>query len=177
MMVSVAAELGQTGVVVPVPAADPIVAAWRAQFDSSAAEGMPAHITALCPFLAPGRLTDSVMARLLGVCAELPAQEIAFRRTGRFPGVLYLEPEPADSLRRLTTAIAEEWPETHPYGGAFDDVIPHLTIAQDVDDAVLADIEDDVLRALPVQTRLEEACLYVFDGARWQPQARLPFQG
>lgn len=40
-------EKGQAAVVVPVPAAESVVAAWREQFDSSAAQGMPAHITEL----------------------------------------------------------------------------------------------------------------------------------
>jgi hypothetical protein len=36
-----------------VPAAEPVVSTWRERFDGSAAQGMPAHITALYPFL-PG---------------------------------------------------------------------------------------------------------------------------
>jgi len=138
---------------------------------------MPAHVTALYPFLSENRLTDSVLAQLRGLCAELPVLDVEFPRVARFPAVLYLDPDPAEGLRRLTTTIAEQWPETPPYGGSFDAVIPHLTIAQDVDDRVMADIEKDVRSALPVRAPLVEARLYVFDGARWQPRARLPFQG
>jgi 2'-5' RNA ligase len=137
---------------------------------------MPAHITALYPFLNENRLTDPVVLRLLDLCAELPALDVEFRRSGRFPAVLYLDPDPPDGLRRLTNSIAEEWPDAPPYGGIFDTVIPHLTIAQGAADAVMAEIENQVLERLPVRTRLLEAWLYVFDGARWQPRARLPFQ-
>jgi len=91
--------------------------------------------------------------------------------------VLYLDPEPADGLRQLTLAIAERWPQALAYGGAFDEVIPHLTVAHGAADDVLDDIEADVLRGLPVSTRLVEALLYVFDGERWRPRARLPFGG
>ncbi|MFF4031241.1 2'-5' RNA ligase family protein [Streptomyces sviceus] len=49
---------------------------------------------------------------------------------GRCPGILYLVPEPELPYRRLTDAIEDRWPETPPFGGQFDEAIPHLTIAQ-----------------------------------------------
>jgi len=137
---------------------------------------MPAHVTALYPFLSDYRLTNPVIAELGELCAELPVLDVEFRRLARFPAVLYLYPCPAEGLRRLTTTIANQWPEAPPYGGAFDAVIPHLTIAHDVAESVMADIEDHVRSALPVRTSLLEARLYVFDGARWQPRAHLPFR-
>ncbi|MCP9488148.1 MAG: 2'-5' RNA ligase family protein [Gaiellaceae bacterium MAG52_C11] len=161
----------------PVPTAEPVVSAWRARYDASAAEGMPAHITALYPFLDQDQLTDSVMAQLCGLCARLPALDVEFARMGRFPAVLYLAPEPAESLLRLTSTIAEQWPESPPYRGSFDEVIPHLTIADGIDDGMAAGIGHDLRKALPFRARLEEARLYVFDGVRWQLRARLPFQG
>lgn len=138
---------------------------------------MPAHITALYPFLPEERLTGAVVARLRELCASVPVLDVQFRRAARFPDVLYLNPEPASGLRELTASIAERWPEAPPYGGAFDEVIPHLTVAHGAGDDVKDDIEADVRRALPVSTRLVEASLYVFDGERWWPRARLPFQG
>jgi 2'-5' RNA ligase len=157
-----------------VPAAEPIVAGWRERFDGSASEGMPAHLTVLYPFLPEERLTDDVVAALRLLCADLPALDVAFRRTGRFPGVLYLDPEPADALRRLTLAVVRRWPEAQPYGGAHAEVIPHLTVAQVPAEDVLADIERRVARELPLETRLEAAVLDVFDGVRWRERARLP---
>lgn len=137
---------------------------------------MPAHVTALYPFLSEDRLTDPVIAQLGELCAQLPALDVEFPRIARFPAVLYLDPCPAEGLRRLTTTIADQWPEAPPYGGSFDAVIPHLTIAHDVSESVMADIENDVRSALPIRTSLVKARLYVFDGARWQPRAQLPFQ-
>ena len=171
------AEKGQSAVVVPVPAVEPVVSTWRARFDRSAAHGMPAHITALYPFAPEEDLTADVVAQLREVCAAVPVLDVEFRRTARFPDVLYLDPEPASGLRELTAAIAERWPQAPPYGGMFDEVVPHLTVAQSAGDDVLDDIEADVVHRLPVRTRLAEACLYVFDGERWRPRSRLPFQG
>jgi 2'-5' RNA ligase len=173
----VPSEQGQSAVVVPAPAVEPVVAAWRQRFDSSAAQGMPAHITALYPFLPEERLTDDVVSGLRVLCAAVPILDVRFRCTGRFPDVLYLDPEPPGGLQALTTAIAERWPEAPPYGGAFDAVIPHLTIAHRAGDDVMNNIEADVQRRLPIETRLVEACMYVFDGQRWRLRARLPFQG
>jgi hypothetical protein len=124
-----------------------------------------------------GRLTDEVLARLRELCAGLPVLDVEFRRTARFPDVLYLDPEPADGLRQVTVAIARQWPEAPPYGGSFSEVIPHLTVAHAAGDGVLDDVEADVRGGLPVRARLVEARLYVFDGVLWRPWARLPFQG
>lgn len=140
------------------------------------AQGMPAHITALYPFLRADRLTEAVLTQLADLCAQLPVLEITFRQTGRFPAVLYLEPEPADGLRQLTLTIAERWPQAPPYGGDYEEIIPHLTVAHNASDDVLAEIETAMLHGLPVQAQLTEVSLYVSDGARWRPRARLPFQ-
>ena len=165
---------GASAVVVPVPEAEPAVAAWRARFDPSAAMGMPAHVTALYPFLVEPRLTPEVMKRLAAVCGGLPVLDVEFSRFGRFPGVLYLAPEPADGLREVTLAIVEQWPETPPYGGAFDTIVPHLTLADGREEPDPR-LEPEVRRALPIRARLPEAALLVFDGSRWQRRARLPF--
>jgi 2'-5' RNA ligase len=165
----------RTAVVVPVPEAEPVVARWRSRFDASAAAGMPAHVTALFPFVAAD---DAVVAALSALCANLPPLEVEFRRCARFPGVvLYLVPEPADGLRHLIEAIAERWPETPPYEGRFEDIVPHLTVADGVDEEVAGEIEAALRPSLPIRAHLGGACLYEFDGARWQRLAVLPFRG
>src|SRR3978361_1655806 len=70
-------EKGQAAVAIPVPAAESVVSAWREQFDSSAAEGMPAHITVRFPFLPESRVTGEVVARLREMCSELPLLEVS----------------------------------------------------------------------------------------------------
>jgi 2'-5' RNA ligase len=168
-------EANQTAIVVPVPAAEPVVAAWRERFDPSAAAGMPAHITVLSPFLSAERLTGATLARLRNICAESPTLDVVFTRTGRFPDVLYLEPEPATGLRQLTAAIAEQWPEAPPYGGRYDEVVPHLTVATGADADALSEVEVAVVRELPLRAWLVEARVYVYASGRWQQEARLPF--
>jgi len=171
----VAAQEHETAVVVPVPDVEPVISAWRDQFDSSAAQGMPAHVTALYPFLPADRFGAQALTRLRRLCAERPILKVEFRRAARFPGVLYLEPEPSDGLRQLTLEIAGQWPEAPPYRGAFSEIIPHLTVVHGVAPDVLDMIDAHVLRSLPITTPLVEARLYVFDGERWWMRARLPF--
>jgi 2'-5' RNA ligase superfamily len=169
------AERGQSAVVVPVPNAEPVVSAWRERFDGSAALGMPAHITVLYPFLSEQRLADGGLHALRDLCAESPTLDVEFTCTGRFPGVLYLAPEPASGLRELTAKFAERWPEAPPYAGRFEEVVPYLTVAHGTDEDVLAEAEEAVMRGLPLRAWLVEARLYVFEDGRWQQRARLPF--
>lgn len=167
-------ERGQSGIVAVVLPAEPVVGHWRARFDASAASGFPAHVTALFPFLPGPILSNAVMARLAAVCAAAPPRDLLFRRCARFPGVLYLEPEPATGLAALTQRIHMEWPEVPPYGGVHEDVVPHLTAAHGVDEAMMDEIEADILRRLPFNARVTEAALFVFDGTRWRQRASLP---
>lgn len=164
-----------SAVVVPVPGAEPIVSSWRHLFDSSAAQGMPAHVTALYPFLPPTRLTDGVLAQLHEICARFAVIEVEFRSASRFPNHLYLEPEPPDELVALTQAITVAWPETPPYGGAFDEIVPHLTVAQVASRQQLSEIEADLRSRLPIRTRLTHACVYLRESGRWTAHTNLPF--
>ena len=168
-------ETGTSAIVVPVSDAEPAVGTWRARYDASAAFGMPAHITVLYPFLPEDRLTQSVVDRLKEICADSQAMDILLRETRRFPRMLYLAPEPDDAFRRLTETVARQWPEAPPYGGAYKDNIPHLTVAQDLSDDELDDVDQAVTAALPINTRLTSASLYVFDGGRWRVRDVLPF--
>jgi hypothetical protein len=168
---------GTSAVLIAVPRAEALVGSLRGRFDPSAAQGVPAHITALVPFLPEERLSAGVLERLREICARTPVLDVEFRTTGRFPGVLYLAPAPAEPIRALTLAIAAEWPEAPPYQGEYDEVIPHLTAAFDERDHVLDSIEAHLRAQLPIAARLPEAALYVFDGERWRPRDLLPFEG
>jgi hypothetical protein len=82
--------------------------------------------------------------------------------------VLYLAPAPETEFRALSSDVAERWPEAPPYGGQFDDVVPHLTIADGQDAGVLDLIEPEVAKGLPVRTRITAISLLACTGPRWQ---------
>ncbi|MCT9008999.1 2'-5' RNA ligase family protein [Streptomyces rhizosphaerihabitans] len=164
-------QAGQSGLVVRVPELEPVVRAWRERLDPSAVAGVPAHVTVLFPFLDETRIDSGTLAAIDGVIGCHQPFEARFEHFGRFPGTLYLAPEPDASFRRLTEAIVQRWPETPPYGGQFDDIVPHLTIAQAQDDAVLDVAEADLHGRLPVIARVSSVDLFVHDGSQWQQRA------
>jgi 2'-5' RNA ligase len=168
----------ESAVLIAVPEAEPIVGRWRDRLDPSASKGVPAHITLLYPFAASEEIDPGVVAAL----GELfgPVSAFAFRlgELGRFPSVLYLRPEPVEAFRGLIDAVTRRFPAFPPYGGEFDESVPHLTVAESDDVAVLAEVEADLLPRLPLQARAVEAQLMVEDrDGRWRVAESLPFGG
>jgi len=99
----------------------------RLAHDPSAVRGAPAHITILFPFLPPEQVDEDAVRDL---CSRFPAFDFVLDRIGRFEeGAVWLHPEPSWRFADLTSAVCQRWPECPPYEGAFDEVIPHLTVS------------------------------------------------
>lgn len=64
--------------IVPVPAAEPLVGALRAELDAHAAVGVPAHVTVMAPFLPAAVLDPAAVAELAATVAAVPAFDVAF---------------------------------------------------------------------------------------------------
>ncbi len=152
---------GESAVAVPVSAAEPLVSSYRARLDSSAAYGIPAHVTVLYPFLPAPLLTSAVLDQVRGELGCVPPLEVAFQRLGRLGRVLYLAPEPAEPFEQLTARFARRWPEAPPYGGVHEKVIAHLTVAGSGSDGLLESIAGELATRLPLRTTLDEAALYL----------------
>ncbi|MFF3673743.1 2'-5' RNA ligase family protein [Streptomyces sp. NPDC002120] len=170
-------QAGQTGLLVRIPEAEPAVGGWRERLDPSAQAGVPAHVTVLFPFLDESRMDALVYSALVDVLGSHQAFDLRFERCGRFPEVLHLVPEPDTQLRQLTKAIADRWPEAPPYGGRFAEIVPHLTIAQGQEDAVLGEIEADLAGRLPFTSHVASVVLMVHDGVKWQERASFALGG
>lgn len=168
----------ESALVVVVPEAEQLVGALRLAYDSSAARGVPAHITLLYPFVAPERLDDAHLADLRAFFASVAPFAYTLARCGRFPHVLYLAPEPAQPFVQITQALAQRYPDNPPYGGAFADVIPHLTVAESDDTSLLDRIAADLDGFAPLMLRAEVVTLMVegSDG-RWVVHSTLPLGG
>ncbi|WP_229074859.1 2'-5' RNA ligase family protein [Actinoplanes sp. DH11] len=139
----------------PIPEAEPAVAALRSRLDSSAAGGMPAHITVLHPFLAPARMTPSVLAAVRLIVAGVPRFFLSLDRVGWFgERVVWLDPQPAEPFRELTNRIAARFPQAPPYEGRFTEVVPHLTVGHDHPVADLRAAGDEVRAHLPIRARV-----------------------
>ncbi|MFE7562168.1 2'-5' RNA ligase family protein [Kitasatospora sp. NPDC057500] len=164
---------GESALILPVPEAEAVVGPWRERYDPSARLGVPAHVTVLYPFRPADRLDAEVLGDLAELIAAQPAFDLAFTRGGDFPGVHWLAPsaEGAVRLNALTAAVAARWPEHPPYGGRFEEVVPHLTVAYHDDPGPIA---ADLAPHLPLAARAGVVRLLVFDGACWVRRADFP---
>jgi hypothetical protein len=97
--------------------------------DPAAGFGLPAHVTVLYPFGPVDFLDESLRSELRRVFAATAAFEVEFRHCQWFGDeVLWLAPEDPRPFVALTEAVASAYPTWPPYGGAFETVIPHLTV-------------------------------------------------
>jgi 2'-5' RNA ligase len=159
-----------TAFVVVVPEAEALVAGLRARFDPSAALGVPAHITVLHPFMPPAQVTPNVLAHAASALPGPAHFEFLLARVERFPGVLYLAPEPAAPFIALTEALVRAFPQYPPFGGAHEHIVPHLTVAQG-DESTLRAADAELRAALqeqgPVRAQCRGLCLLQSAGGRW----------
>jgi 2'-5' RNA ligase len=137
---------GHSVLQVPVPQLEEFVRARTVHYDPSYLSPDPdfvhAHVTALGPFV--DELTDDVVRRVAAIAADTEPFDFVLERMGRFgDGTLHLLPEPDAAFRALTERLVAEFPEYPPYAGAFQDVVPHLTV-----DLVSADVTEESTRAL-----------------------------
>lgn len=127
--------------------------------DPSAAAGVPAHVTLLYPFMPVEGLDDEVRKKVGRIVVAESRFTVTFSSIARFPNVVYLPPDPADPFRRMTAALAAEFPDYPPYQGAHEAIVPHMTVAQDVSDDYYAAAEHALPAALPVRQIVREAWL------------------
>ena len=115
--------------VVPFPGVAQVVDDWRERTClSKPSHGVPPHVTLLVP--CPAALD-------------------------RFPGTLWLVPDPAEPFRGMTEALVAGFPEYRPYGGTFVEIVPHLTVAQSNLDDAAAELQP----WLPLHSRATSAVL------------------
>nr|BFE68336.1 2'-5' RNA ligase family protein [Actinoplanes digitatis] len=146
----------QTALIVPVPEVELAVSRWRAALDRATSWGIPAHVTVLYPFLAPGDLDDETLAAVGEALASVPRFTVDFTRVRWFGDtVVWLAPTPDAPLRALTTAIWRRFPQAPPYEGAFDDVVPHLTVGHDSPAKAMTEAADAVTRCLPIRAAID----------------------
>ena len=108
---------------------------------------------------------------------------LTFQRVGRFPGALFLCPEPESMVRRLTQRLVQSFPETPPYGGQFGaDPTPHLTIARAETEKELNRLQADILARLeplfPLRVAVKELSVEEeWTDGTWQIVATIELAG
>jgi 2'-5' RNA ligase len=152
----------------PVPSAASALATLGKAPDNSG--DLPPHITVLYPFVPARAVNAALEAAVVDVLAGVEPFPFRLARVASFPGVLYLEPNPVEPFIELTDAFSVRWPEFPPYGGEFDEVVPHLTVCiGEVPSGLVARLE----RLLPIESTAREVWLLTQGvGHRWKIRKR-----
>lgn len=136
---------------------------------------LPPHITLLFPFLPLSGITPEVRLRLAALFASESPFDYQLTRVGWFDRrVVYLEPDPRDGFTALISRLSREF-DVLPYDGAFEDVVPHLTLAEGRTVRRLKHAAVRAARRLPQRCHAAEAWLLAESGtAEWRIVARFP---
>jgi 2'-5' RNA ligase len=170
--------VAETAIVVVVPEAQAAVDLPRRRYTVDGAEGMPPHITLLYPFLD----TDLLVPRRIGEVKEaltaFPPFDGELAEVARFEqsvdSVLWLAPRPAERLVAITEALVRAFPDHPPYAGAYETTVPHLTVAMSEDGDVLAEIEADLVKKMPIAMRVGSVAIFAHAAKRWKLLTRIP---
>lgn len=146
---------------VDVPALE---AVYHDEFPAFHALGVPLHVTLLYPFVPPGEV-EAALPVLAAVLARHRRFDYSLTELRTFPRTVWVAPEPAAPFVALTRAIETAFPGTLHWGGTFDEVIPHVTLADMIDegrlDETLARIRPRVEPLLPLTLVADEAVVLV----------------
>ena len=123
--------MGHTVLAVPVPALDAVIrertAAYDASFLSTDPDFIHAHITVLAPWA--NQPTAADLAHVERIAQAVGPFTTRLSRISEFPdGIIHLRPEPDRQLRVLASRLAMAFPQFPPYGGRYNDAVPHLTL-------------------------------------------------
>jgi len=170
----------RTGLVVHVPAAEPLVGAFRRRHNAaSVALGLPPHVTVLYPFASGSELDDAMHEEVRAHFARMARFDAELVAVARFERWACLVPAPRDPLADLLAATWQRFRGFPPYGGEYDEPTPHLTVgvADDADlvlpivDAAEAELEP----RLPLRFRVDAVSLLEeLEDGTWRVTLRYP---
>jgi 2'-5' RNA ligase len=173
--------VAETAIVVVVQQARAAVEPARHRFTVDGADGMPAHITLLYPFDDTEVLDSTRIDQLGEAFATFRPFDAELSEVARFErpldSVLWLAARPASAFVALTESIVSAFPEHHPYGGEFEAIVPHLTVAVSADGDLLARLEAELVAQLPIASRVNEVAIFRHAAAGWRPLASVALTG
>lgn len=172
--------MGHTVLAVPVPALDEVVRQRTAWYDRSFVSTDPtfahAHITVLAPWRAAPSTRD--LAVVGDVARSIDPVEVTLCEVTAFPdGVIHVRPEPDEPFRKLTAALATEFPGCPPYAGRFPDPVPHLTLDHTAGGVTLGEVRVRLAPHLPVTVVADRIDLQWWDNHACRRLASWPLGG
>jgi 2'-5' RNA ligase len=164
----------ESAIIMPIAEVEPIISPLRLQYDRSAALGVPAHITLLFPFYPPQKAEEQ-LENLAELFKSVPGFEFSLSEVRRFPQAVYLHPDQTNRFIGIINKLLQKWPDCKPYGGAFSDIVPHLTVADQVNVDVLDTVQASLRDRLPIPCFAAAAwLLFSDDQGFWSRRERFP---
>ena len=114
--------------------------------------GVPAHLTLHFPWMPPTRINERTIAELTSLFSGFPLFDITLELGWFGTEVLLLVPRDPVPLIRLTKAIINRWPEFPYYGGEYDNIEPHVTLAYG-DEPSLSKLAAEIADQVPIRVR------------------------
>jgi hypothetical protein len=147
---------GHTVLVVPIPELEAYVRARTLFYDASFLSVDPAfvhsHLTLLGPWLPFPSPRD--LATVAAIVAGTPAFDYVLSQVAAFPdGLIHLRADDPAPFAALTRALAAAFPQCPPYGGAFPDPVPHVTLDRVADGISIESARADLNGVLPARGR------------------------
>ena len=168
----------ETGLIVVVPEATACVGPVRDAFDPYARIGVPPHITVLYPFVRPELMSDAVVDAVADVAGRLASFDFELIHLAEFDDeVFYLAPDPAEPFAAITQALWDRFPDHPPFGGRFETVVPHLSVAGVPFGATRGTVESLLGTELPIAARARGVTIMIEDEDGWTVGPELPFRG
>lgn len=167
----------EAALVVLVPEADGLVGPFREKYDPSALQGMAAHITINYPFRPKQRDGKLVVEQLTDLFSGWPSIRFSLTQLRQSSDTLYLAVEPDQPFKNLINAVVNQYPESPPYGGVSDEVVPHVTVAEPKEESAFERIRWEFALAskgrLPIEALAKEVWLMNYEKGIWSKQVRL----
>ena len=138
----------RTALLVQVPVEDPVDDFRRRHLAASVARGLPAHVTVLFPFAPRRPSMPSCVRRSWSTSRHSPRSRAELTRVGRFDAHVWLAPEPHERFIALLAGTYARFPLFPPYGDAFAEPVPHLTIAEVGPDGSIERVTEEAESAL-----------------------------
>ncbi|WP_410586908.1 2'-5' RNA ligase family protein [Amycolatopsis sp. lyj-23] len=166
---------GTTALLILLPAAEPVLTAARRVDPALVRPGLPAHVTALYPFLPDSSLTEEVLAEVRSLAAGFSAPEVRLTELLVTPGFVALA---TPGLQAVADAVCARWPEVLPYGGRFGPrPVAHLTVAMGGAEETLQRVAQEVRPLLPLTDRATALQLVALTDRGWERRLEAPFGG
>lgn len=167
------AKSSWTVILIPVPEADHIVRPVAEETSPHRSSPMTVAHISLSDFLPADRIDGVALAGLASFFDTVAPFDVTLDRVERFSsGLAYLAPEPRAEFDALIARLTDRHPDTPPYGGQFDVVIPHMSLYLP-NECTEGDLEA-VRATLPIRFRASEARLVEYTTTTSRDLASFP---